>query len=488
MRRANVLSSCVLVVAGAACGGSGTFRLTSEDNNPERLAQAFARAEPPATGAPIGRSGQPRVYVATAGKKDQPGRLLAYDLAAQKTVWTVDGEVASRVVVGADFVAHLDDAGRVVARASESGKRLWQHGVGGGKFLGITADRERVFYVVEQGGSKPTWELVALAGQSGSELWRAPSPGQLGTPAARGGLVLSPFLKQWLVVLDARTGEQLARIRGIDEEISFVRGTTEDVYFGSKTGVFLLDERAASGRKADSTYGAAKLPDEFVRSFYHWDAFDPVQANYSAYDRNRILWRAAAAGGRLGFRDDHVVVHTYRFFFGFHAGTGELTWAYNHPRVDAVSSDHLGHVIGFVSLLGDLGALDPTTGARVYRTRIDVGTTTAGAPPMPARRRAPPRRWCPSRAIATSASSTSSCSPSPRWRRSRAATSAGISSLSSRTTRPRPRCTTRRCGSCAGARTRAGWPIWPPGSRSGATSSPASGRGPSASWPGPSAS
>src|SRR5690606_20816383 len=114
----------------------------------------------------------------------------------------------------------------------------------------------RVFVVTEdKDGPRPVWYLIALDGKTGSELWRASAPGKLGAPTAHGGLVFSPFLKQWLAILDARTGKQVARIRGIDEEITFVRAAGGEVYYGSRAGVFRLDPRAASGRRDDSTYG-----------------------------------------------------------------------------------------------------------------------------------------------------------------------------------------------------------------------------------------
>jgi outer membrane protein assembly factor BamB len=361
------------IAAGGACGSTGGFGLTSDDNRPERLRAAFDRATPPPAGAPINAQGKHMVYVVSGSKSK--ATVTAFDLDAGKTTWTVDGVVKSRVVSGSKFVAFVGDGGQLSGYDQATGKRLWTTNIGS-SFLGLASDRERVFYVSKTGSS--TWTLVALDGSSGSQLWSAPSPGQLGTPAARGGLVFSPFLKQWLVVLDARTGEQLARIRGIDEEIVFVRDTTAEVYFGSKTGVFLLDERAASGKRASSTYGSANLPKEFVRSFYHWDAFDAVQAGYSAYDRNRILWRASAAGDALQFRDDRVVVHNFRFFFGFDAKTGALAWAYNHPRYDAVASDHLGAAIGFVSQ-DEIGALDPGSGAKVSSMKLSVPGSVRGA-------------------------------------------------------------------------------------------------------------
>ena len=132
--------------------------------------------------------------------------------------------------------------------------------------------------IQDKSGPKPMWYLIAL-GAGGTELWRADAPGTLGSPAARGGLVYMPFLTQWLTILDAQTGLTLARIRQTDEALNFVRTTTDGVFYGSK-GVFMLDEKSVSGTRAGATYGQAKLPGEFVRTVYHFDAFNPVMAAY----------------------------------------------------------------------------------------------------------------------------------------------------------------------------------------------------------------
>jgi outer membrane protein assembly factor BamB len=383
--RAASIAAVAAAICGLAigCGGSGAFALTSDDNNPELLKAAFALRTPPAAGKPTNGSGKAMAFlVMRANKKENiPQRLVAYDLEGKSQVWSVDTAVKSKVHVGRDFVAHLDGEGRLMGRDITNGSSLWLKKIGGAEFLGASADAERVYYVTRESATKPVWWLVALDGKSGNELWRADAPGQLGAPAAQGGLVFSPFLKQWLSILDARTGEQVARIRGIDEEISFVRTTSDNIYFGSKAGVFMLDERAASGKRAQSTYGSAELPDE-LRSHYYWDAFDKVQTGYSAYDRNRILWRGSAVGqgddAKLGFAGDRIVAHTYRFFFAFDTSSGNLAWVYNHPRVDVIGSEHVGSVIAFASGFGELGALDPTTGERVYSAQIEgqlVGAT-----------------------------------------------------------------------------------------------------------------
>jgi len=369
-------ATLIAAIAAAACGGSGAFTLTSDDNNPQRLKAAFAVAKPPPAGKPINATGHPLMFAVASGGAEKRA-LVAYDLAAKKELWRVASDVSSKVAVGGEFVAYREGDKTLVGRDLRTGKELWKTSLGG-DFLGVAADGERAYYVVaEKSGAKPIWWLIGVDGRSGSELWRADAPGQLGAPAARGGLVFSPFLKQWLAILDGRTGQQITRIRGLDQEISFARTTSDNVYFGSRAGVFLLDERAASGQKAQSTFGAANLPKEFVQPAYYWDAFDPVQAGYSAYDRNRILWRGGAQGDQLAFAGGLVVLHTYRFFFGFDPATSELRWAYNHPRVDVVASAHTGNAIAFVSMLGEVGALDPTTGRRTFEAKLEGRITGA---------------------------------------------------------------------------------------------------------------
>lgn len=368
MKRAGFL----LLALAAACGGSDAFKLTASDNNPERLDAAFARMGAPRTG-PMNASGRPMAYL-VARRTRVGGELVAFDLEGKKEIWRVAAEVSSKVVVGADFIAHTERDRELVARDPASGRMLWRSRLGA-RFIGAAADGERLFYTA---GGDSRWVLTALDGRTGDELWTADSPGALGAPAARGGLVFSPFVKQWLAILDARTGDALTRIRGIDEEITFVRTTGSSVFFGSRAGVFLLDRRAASGKRAQSTYGSASLPREFVRIHYGLDAFDPVQATYSAYDKNRILWNAHREGRALRFDGGRVVVHTYRFFFGFDAASGGLAWAYSHRRNDVVGSAHLGSAIAFCSSAGQLGALDPATGARVYQADVPgqvVGVT-----------------------------------------------------------------------------------------------------------------
>ncbi len=378
MRARVALSLVSVAFALAGCAASGAFSMSSDDNNLAALKQAFTTEAKPTPDKPTNATGKPLVFLVTA----TPKKLVAYDLAAEKQLWAVDADVTSRVVVGSKLVAAREGKDAIVARSVDSGKELWRASVPAGvTFLGAAADGERVFYVIEdKTGAKPTWFLVAL-GDGGKELWRADAPGTLGAPAARGGLVSLPFLTQWLTILDARTGVQLARIRQTDEALNFVRTTSDGVFYGSK-GVFMLDDKSVTGTREGATYGQAKLPGEFVRTVYHFDAFNPIMAGYSAFDRNRILWRASAPSGgegasKLGFRDGLATVFSFRFFFAFDAESGELRWAHQHPRYDIVSVEHTGTAIAYVSVEGEVGALDPKTGARLFEKKLGMRVTGA---------------------------------------------------------------------------------------------------------------
>jgi outer membrane protein assembly factor BamB len=366
----------LIALAAAACGGPQTFGLTSDDNNRAALDQALAQRRLDGAAKPVNATGKPMVFAVLSGK---PRKLVAFDLAGGKVAWQVDADVQSRVEIGDDFVV-AREGGEIVARELASGAVRWKHNLDG-ELMGVAADADRAYYTVAHtAGAKPVWTIAALDAGSGGVAWSADAPGQLGAPAAQGGIVLSPFLTQWLSILDAKSGAPITRVRGIDEEIGFVATTSDGAWFGSRAGVYRLDERAASGTRADSTYGSVALPKQLSRATWGPNAFDPVQAGYSAADRTRILWRGDVTTGEgpLVFRDGGIVVHYFRFLFGF-STKGELRWAYSHPRVELVASDHVGPVIAALSQGGDVIAIDPATGALRWQGKLGIPGQVLGA-------------------------------------------------------------------------------------------------------------
>ena len=360
-----LLLSLVAVIAIGACGPKHAFRLSSDENNEYALREALAKRQLPVSPSPVNGSGQPRVFVLTAGS---PKTIVAYDLAAGAVLWKTDADVQSRIFVGGDFIVSLEGK-QVVARDQNRGAPRWKVDVDG-TFIGVAADAERVYVTNREGN---VWWLSAYSGATGSELWSSDASGQLGAPAAHGGVVYVPFLAQWLSIVDGRSGKQLTRLRGIDEQISMLRVTSQVAYYGSKQGVFRLDERSSSGKRAEASYAQVKIPAQLERTSYGRDAYDPVQQAYTAADRTRVLWSSEpTTTGPMKLTEDGYAIHYFRYVLGF--GTdGELRWAYSHPRVELVASEHTGHVIAGVSSSGDIVAIDPRSGA--VRARKSLGTT-----------------------------------------------------------------------------------------------------------------
>jgi outer membrane protein assembly factor BamB len=373
MSRASIMLVAATAVLAGGCG-EAAFSAHARDNDPGDLARALQ-----ATSAGEARAAQATAYLVTADKK-----LVAFDLGAGKIAWETSADVRSRIVVGRGTIAHKEGERDVVTRDAATGnvRATYTMPIGElfvGAALDCCGDGNTLLVVTQLGDGKGV--VSAADARTGKLRWRHPAPDSLGAPALRGDLVALPFAHQDVVLLDAKSGRELARVRASDEEVSFVRALPEGIFYGDSHGVYRLDDKSAGGSRARSSYASARLGSEQVRTAYNWDAYQPQQADYSAFDRNRILWRGVAAPSASGFRDDLAVVHSYRYFFAFDAAKGKLRWAWAHPRTDVVGSEDAGSAILFASSDGDLGALDPRTGAArtIAKTSLRVSGATFDA-------------------------------------------------------------------------------------------------------------
>ncbi|HEY4057034.1 MAG TPA: PQQ-binding-like beta-propeller repeat protein [Kofleriaceae bacterium] len=360
-----------IAITAAACGPKHVFRLSADENNAYALKETLAKRQLPGNPAPVNSQGSPRVFVLAAGS---PKTIIAYDLAGQSVMWKVDADVQSRIFVGGDFI--LDVEGKqLVARDQARGTPRWKVDLDG-QFIGAAADRERA-YLVTKSGSEFT--LTGYAGSDGSRLWRDGAAGALGAPGAHGGVVYVPFLSQWLSIVDGKSGAQLTRLRGLDEQISTLRVTSTVAYYGSKRGMFRLDERSASGKRDQSSYATVEIPAQLERTTYNRDAYDPIQQGYTAADRARVLWSSEpTTDGPMKLTGDGYAIHYFRYVLGFDA-KGEMRWAYSNPRVELVASVNTDTVIAAVDQNGEIIALDPNTGGVLTRMSIGGAAQVLGA-------------------------------------------------------------------------------------------------------------
>jgi hypothetical protein len=326
--------------------------------------------------APAARKGPARAFLVTT-QGTEGRQLVGFDLEAGKVLWTEKSDVKSRIAVGHGLIAYRQGESDLVGRDAQSGAvRFTVRIAATEKFVGAALDDERLYYVIQNNTPQQRTSWVVGVDSGGHELWRTPANGSLAAPAARGGVVAAPFSYQWVVLLDGQTGKELARIRATDEQVTFVRALPDGFYYGGNRGVYRLDEKSADGSRKGSTFVEANLGSDQVRTFYYWDGYQLAQSDYSAFDRNRLLWRAEGRDG-VSFMDDAAFVYSYRYLFAIDAKKGQLRWAWVHPRVDVVSADDAGPAIVFAAQDGDVGVIDTKTGAQ--RASFKTGLRLWGA-------------------------------------------------------------------------------------------------------------
>lgn len=367
-------STAVLVglVALAGCGASA-FSPHFRDNNALDMKEAIQDLKPHSL-APVNSGGKHLAFIVTT----EPTKLVAYDLQGNKPLWTAKGTISSRIVVGSQRIFHLADRKTLVARDIGTGEQLWSEElIGGDRLVGMTTDGERVYYVTELvkrslGGSIAY--LVAVSASSGSKKWSRASSGRLGAPAVQDNRVFVPLRFQSISIINASSGVEIARVRSKEETLLWTRSSSAGVLFGGKNGLYRVDKRAISGNQKNSSFIAADLP-ESVRPVYWWDGYNAALSNYTAYDRNRLLWELEPDSMR--FLGSTIYVHNYRFFFAFDTTskakeTSNLRWAYSFPRHDVVASAFTGKALLLVSKNGHLITLDPHVGLPVADKDLKV--------------------------------------------------------------------------------------------------------------------
>jgi outer membrane protein assembly factor BamB len=365
-----------LVLAALAlwgCAGTTPSSAFPRAGESADVAAALARMTP-SQGVANG-SGQPRVFL-TVNRTSGP-EIVAADLATGAVLWRQSDELGARIAVARSAIAYARPDGTLVGRDVASGALLWEHRLPAGRMrVGHAAGGDAVYDVTTAGNPREI-ELVCYDARRGSADWRQDLEGEAGAPAVRDGVVALPRRSQYVTLIDGASGRVLADILSREEAATFVRARPEGLFFGSR-GVFLASAENATASRKGGGYVQATLP-SFIRPQYDRDMYRPGEGDYSAIDRNRLLWRLDVDGPRLRFDQGLVVAHSFRFFFGLEADSGRLRWAYNHPAEDAVASDRIGRHVLFVAADGGLGAVDVGTGRHTWRARIPVGGVVRGA-------------------------------------------------------------------------------------------------------------
>lgn len=391
------LCRSVLVLGGSllllsACEQK-PFQMSFPTNDPGAVGRVARKASRPVP-AIRNATGHPMAFIVAT----RPRGIVALDLSTGKVLWRKNiSDVSSKIVVGGDYLFHRKGSTVLMARSLQTGAVLWQQKFKYGnatEFYGLATDGRAVYYVVTTmtGGRMYARfaDLVKRDARTGKLIWRRRANGPLGNPAVRNGLVFVPYRFQYLSVLDASTGREVVRTKVVHRVkgrggvsrmspvlVNFVRSVPEGLIFGNDhMGAIRFTSAVATGKLRSTEFvGVALKKQRSVNIRYYWDAYKPTMVDYTAIDRNRLLWRFAATG--KSFVGDRAVLQYYRYFFGFDASTGTLRWAYMHPATQVISSAYLGKRLVYISREGRIVMLDVATGDRVWE--LETGIRTHGA-------------------------------------------------------------------------------------------------------------
>ncbi len=387
-----LLAALWVAVLGLGCEGQ-PFEINYPRNDPGaigRVARKVMQARPLIHNV----FGKPMVFIVAT----RPRGIVALDLESGKVLWRKNiNDCSSKIVVGRRFIFHRKGSTIIMARHIRTGEIAWQYRFKYGnatELYGMAADGDNLYYVATSMSTGRAYarfaDIVKVVGATGKVAWRRRAQGPLGAPAARNGLVFVPYRFQYLSVLDHRTGKEVARVyvrhkvafrsRGTRLSpimINYVRDSPEGIIFGNDNeGAIRFSDKLVSGLQPKTDFFAISLKRQrSVKARYWWDGYKPSMVDYTAIDRNRLLWRWARSG--TGFAGDMATLQYYRYFFGFQASTGLLKWAHMHEATQVISTSHLGDGIIYISREGRIVMLDARNGDRVWE--LSTGIRTHGA-------------------------------------------------------------------------------------------------------------
>ncbi|MBI2895343.1 MAG: PQQ-binding-like beta-propeller repeat protein [Deltaproteobacteria bacterium] len=366
-RRAAVVASVVWLAA--SCGSAveaPPFRLLFPDNRAGSIEALLARVPDPAAGAPMNAAGVPVLVVASHGQ------VSAHDVSRDRRLWQAEIEATSRPFVTEDAVIFLagDD---VVALALESGRFLWRF-PREEQFLGAAATYELAFLVFGAAPGRRASALVAVDMETGAQRWRIEVEREIGAPAVAGDLVLVPWDHLYVSAFAAQSGVEVARMRSLDDRISFVTARREGIFYGGRT-LYRLTSRSARGTKRGQT--RFELPEPVAlpgEPTMGPDAFLPMSPDAARHPA-QIFWAPGVSDlADLPLSGELVYSLHRRIVFGIAHADGAVRWA-TELSEDAIAACATEGGLLLVDAAGALQFIDASDGLVRYRS-------TVAAPPI----------------------------------------------------------------------------------------------------------
>jgi len=362
----------LLFLLGAmACGGGGAggaFGPTFPDNRAGDIETVLGRLEraPASTARPV-----------AVGLTNAPHQLYAVDLTSGDELWRESVSTpVSAPRIAANLVILHEQAG-VVARDLGTGRRAFDVGDDALHLAGVAGEGDLAFVALTTGGGVGARSKLVLA-RGSSVSWTKVIDHAVGRPELAGGMVFVPWATQNVSVLDASSGDEIARLRITDTTVGHVFRHGDDVYLGQR-GIFRLTPTIATG----STEGAAHfepLPRELPGDpAFLIDPYGPQPGPASAVHRIRLEWQPSGSGDEVTLQDDVLYAVFYRFVFALDPDEDAVKWVYQHPEdiVGATAQD--GGL--FLADMGGGFAFVGADGRRTWSASVDATPTVVSFRP-----------------------------------------------------------------------------------------------------------
>jgi hypothetical protein len=174
-------------------------------------------------------------------------------------------------------------------------------------------------------------------------------------------MILLPWGTQNVTVLEADSGDELARIRFTDDMVGAAFVTDGHVYLGQRT-VFRLTPAIASGARASAAHLQCSLGELPGRPALVVDPYQAPPDPASAVNRIRLAWRPIGEGESVSMADDHVYLVFYKLVFALDPASGAVRWA--------AALDH--DVVGSAAVPGGVLVVDDHGGVALLRAQDGV--------------------------------------------------------------------------------------------------------------------
>lgn len=357
------------IAATGGCGAAirrGGIAQEFPDDRPEHVQAVLARM---AAAAP---RVDPGIVI---GLTPAPLRLWAWDLEAQRLLWETDIATADTMPHAAGEWVVVEEGSDVVVRAMRDGRVSARIPTGELRLAGADGEGELSVLTVSSGGGVGALSrVIVLSG--GSPAWQIELEQAVGEPALRAGMVFLPWGQQNLSILDARTQEELARVRYTRGVVGHAIAQGAHVFFGQR-GITRLTGHTDSSPDAPWFEPMERdLPGDpgMLR-----DAYQPPPGPTSATHRVRLVWRAIPSRGEepdVGVLDDTIYLVFYRLVFALDAMQDHVRWVQQLPG-DVVGASAENHGILIVDEQGRIHVLSREDGRVTFSAEAGMPATWA---------------------------------------------------------------------------------------------------------------